>query len=47
MTVSNFVSKINLKYNDVCDMNHVEEICKKDFGEFFGMDLALSVDIRG
>lgn len=47
MAISNSAGKLKQSYDDVRDMILAEEICRKDFGEFFGTNLALSVDDWG
>lgn len=43
---NDFASKMKLSCEDVRGMICTEEVCIKDYEEFFGMGMALSVDYR-
>ena len=47
MAVSNFTGKEKLKYNDIRDLNLVEEIRKRDASETLGSSSALNLKTRG
>jgi hypothetical protein len=47
MTVSNYVGKSKLKYEDIQDLILGDEVCKRDFGEASCFGAALNLETNG